>query len=227
MIAFGVIDEESEDGQDMLGRPMEEYLNMRVDTFDVQFEDYAVEQPDIHPCTEEELANFFPRNKVASIYWDQALPLMYCIDPSKFKIRGDSYSQTSFANFRLTFNIPEEKCRENEYDLECVTTREFFETVENKRIFTFRNRVRFNAEGYGEGAHIIKETVLQQYEFPKTATQKNYLVREDILEREDSLFMHISNLTGETDTFFDVIEDDSGATLPDWDTRLELVFRMS
>lgn len=43
MIAFGVIDEESDDGRDMLGRPMEEYLNMRVDTFDVQFEDYAVE----------------------------------------------------------------------------------------------------------------------------------------------------------------------------------------
>lgn len=113
---------------------------------------------------------------------------MFCIDPSKFDIRGDTYSPSS-KNLVISFNIPEAECRDSEYDLECVTTRAFQETLANKDIFTFYNRVRFVADGYGDGTHIIKETVLEWYEFPKITTVRNFLIKEEILVREDNLLM--------------------------------------
>lgn len=57
----------------MIGRPLNEYLNIGVNVFDLRSDnaedptlaDFSMDFPEIHPCTEEELANFYPRNKVA------------------------------------------------------------------------------------------------------------------------------------------------------------------
>lgn len=70
---------------------------------------------------------------------------MYCIDPSKFYIRGDLYSST-FARLQVSFSIPESECRESDYDLDCVTTRAFDDLMLGKNIFTFYNRIRFDAD---------------------------------------------------------------------------------
>ena len=93
---------------------------------------------------------------------------MYCIDPSKFYIRGDLYASSN-ARLAIDFSIPESLCRNDEYDMECVTTRDFDNSMASKYIFTYHNRVRFDADKYTENAHVIPETVFKWFKFPTTA----------------------------------------------------------
>ena len=70
MFAFGVYDEGGEGGADAAGRPMEEYLNIRISAFELREDnpderDSSFEILEYHPCTQEELANFNPHSKVS------------------------------------------------------------------------------------------------------------------------------------------------------------------
>lgn len=88
--------------------------------------------------------------------------------------------------------------------MECVTTREFDELMASKYIFTFHNRIRFDADSYSEDAHVIPETVFRWTKIPTTAKIQNFQIKEQILETEDNLVMQISDVTGKEDIFFDI-----------------------
>ena len=138
MIAFGVLDTSQADYSDILGRPMEEYLEIKVATFDHRSDDDFTYDLDVefHTCTDEDLTKFYPRTGVAEEKWEKMRPLMICIDPAKLMIRGDLFSVTP-AFLLISFKIPEAKCRGGEYDLDCVTTKAFDDTLLFKKFFTF------------------------------------------------------------------------------------------
>ena len=68
------------------------------------------------------------------------------------------------------------------------------------------NQERFVQEDYTSEIPIVKESVLKWYEFPTRPVSRVLEVQQTILERDDNLFISLSGITGEEDTFFTIAE---------------------
>ena len=61
---------------------------------------------------------------------------------------------------------------------------------------TLTNKERFVQEDYTSKIPIVKELVMNWYEFPTRPVDHVFEVQKTILERDDNLFMSLTGLTG-------------------------------
>ena len=61
-------------------------------------------------------------------------------------------------------------------------------------------------EDYSSDVPVVKESVLNFYEFPTRPVERIFEVEQTILERDDNLFISLSGITGKEDLFFEIAE---------------------
>ena len=78
--------------------------------------------------------------------------------------------------------IPQNQCRNDTYDSECITTPEFEQKFKNLGLFILTNRLRFDPQEYSSNP-IIKESAITLVEMPKQATRLLMNVKQSQIER--------------------------------------------
>lgn len=71
---------------------------------------------------------------------------------------------------------------------------------------TLTNKQRFVADDYSSEVPIVKESEMNFYEIPTRPVVRIFQVERMILERDDNLFISLSGITEEEDTFFTIEE---------------------
>ena len=92
----------------------------------------------MHPCTDEELAEFYPvKNNFKGTY-KQVRPYLYCPNYEQMTIQGGIYS-SSFIKPMISFDVPMSECRNETDDIECVTSSDYENKWRNKYIAMYTN----------------------------------------------------------------------------------------
>lgn len=79
-----------------------------------------------------------------------------CFDTSKIRISGGKFDVLSTRIF-IEVRIPKNQCRDGPYDSQCITTREFDESISSKYLTLLTNQGKFDQKEYA-GTAIIKNS---------------------------------------------------------------------
>ena len=78
----------------------------------------------MHACTEEEFSLFYEVRDSDKVFDAIYRPFYQCIDYSKVKMQGNTLAQR-YQRVTIDFIIPESECRNEKYDIQCVTSEEY------------------------------------------------------------------------------------------------------
>ena len=76
--------------------------------------------------------------------------------------------------------------------------------MREKHLVTLTNQRRFVSDKYEGDTPILKESIVTWYEFPRTPLGKFFTINVSLLERDDSLFINIEDVTKVEETYFSI-----------------------
>ena len=161
---------------------------------------------DYHPCSEEELgltegedANIYPISEGDVSTVKKYKHLFYCFDQSQVEIMNDG-SSNNFSMLTLNFFIPDDLCFNYEEDsLSCDPGVDYWKEMAHKYLIILENQKRFESDNYIDETPVVDESQLRWVHFSQSFNQIEYTIKETVIEREDNLFIEVSNLTGGED----------------------------
>ena len=153
-------------------------------------------------CTEEDLAQFYPSKEKFEWLAEKTKDFMYCPDYSNLVLQGGFHS-AYFRRPMISFSIPLKYCRNDTNDRECIVSKEYEETWENKFIVMLTNQKRFDQLEYYSNP-VIEESIFTYLEFPTTNKADNFSIKRSKVELEDNLLVTLEDINTQEQEFFEI-----------------------
>ena len=214
--AFAVVDKNFFAGES--DQQVENLLELRAYE---QTDRYSVGQVsqalDLHLCNDEELDLAYSIEEYE--HFTEIRPFLFCMNQQEIKIKG-GLNELDFYRPTIEFRIPDESCRDDEYDGECIISREQQEQLSKKMIITFTNQMSYDNE-------IKKKTKVELLFFPERSTILSYAVERTRIKTDNNLISDLYGLNQEKETIFTVKKLSSENRSLNYHGRLQIQFVMS